>query len=63
MSSGLVYGMELVGKEAVTKSKQIIGDPDPTKAEPSSIRALYGTDTVRNCIHVASSKEHALKVN
>ncbi|KPJ08719.1 Nucleoside diphosphate kinase 7 [Papilio machaon] len=61
LSGQLVYGMELVGKEAVSHCIKILGDRDPLKAEPGTIRALYGTDSVRNCVHAASNPEGALQ--
>ncbi|KPI94956.1 Nucleoside diphosphate kinase 7 [Papilio xuthus] len=61
LSGQLVYGMELVGKEAVSNCIKMLGDRDPLKAEPGTIRALYGIDSVRNCVHAASSPEGALQ--
>lgn len=58
-----VYGVELVGKDSVSACLKILGDKDPLKAEPGTVRALYGTDPVRNCAHVSSSPEAALEVN
>ncbi|CAG4978348.1 unnamed protein product [Parnassius apollo] len=62
LNGQLVFGMELVGKDAVSNCLKIIGDPDPVKAEPGTIRALYGTDLVRNCVHTSSNPEAALQV-
>lgn len=59
----LVCGVELVGKNAVEVCKQTIGDKDPLKAAPGTIRALYGTDTVRNCVHTSASEEEAQYVS
>ncbi|CAH4031241.1 nucleoside diphosphate kinase 7 isoform X1 [Pieris brassicae] len=61
LTGDLVYGMELVGKDAVALSKQIIGDKDPMKAKPGTIRALYGTDPVKNCVDVSSDAETAIQ--
>ncbi|XP_075975151.1 nucleoside diphosphate kinase homolog 7-like [Anticarsia gemmatalis] len=55
-----VYGLELVGRDAVESAIKIVGDKDPLKAEPDTIRALYGLDAVRNCVHVSSNVEDAL---
>ncbi|XP_050342282.1 nucleoside diphosphate kinase 7 [Nymphalis io] len=56
-----VYGLELVGKDSVSACIKVLGNQDPLKAEPGTIRALYGTDPVRNCAHVSSSPEDALE--
>ncbi|XP_045486062.1 nucleoside diphosphate kinase 7 isoform X2 [Pieris rapae] len=61
LSGDFVYGMELVGKDAVALSKQIIGDKDPMKAKPGTIRALYGTDPVKNCVDVSNDAETAIQ--
>ncbi|XP_039757253.1 nucleoside diphosphate kinase 7 [Pararge aegeria] len=56
-----VYCLELVGRESVTACIKILGHRDPLKAEPGSIRALYGTDAVRNCAHVSPTPEAAVE--
>ncbi|XP_046966392.1 nucleoside diphosphate kinase 7 isoform X2 [Vanessa cardui] len=61
LSGQQVYGLELVGKDSVSACMKVLGDKDPLKAEPGTIRALYGTDPVRNCAHVSSSAEEALE--
>lgn len=63
LSNQLVYGMELVGKDAVARCKQALGDNDPLKAAPGTIRALYGTDAVRNCAHTSATTEEAYIVS
>ncbi|KAJ8736242.1 hypothetical protein PYW08_006898 [Mythimna loreyi] len=59
LTNQLVFGAEFVGKDAVSVAKEIIGDKDPHKAAPGTIRALYGVDPVRNCIHASSTIEDA----
>ncbi|XP_023934059.2 nucleoside diphosphate kinase 7 isoform X2 [Bicyclus anynana] len=56
-----VFCMELVGSESVTACVKILGHKDPLKAEPGTIRALYGTDPVRNCAHVSPSTDAAVE--
>lgn len=63
LTGQLVYGIELVGKDTVLKCKKLLGDKDPSKADPGTIRALYGTDPVRNCVHVSGDLTEALEVN
>lgn len=62
LSGQLVYGMELVGKNAVALAKEILGDKDPIKAKPGTIRALYGTDPVKNCVDVSTDAKTAIQV-
>ncbi|CAG4954688.1 unnamed protein product [Colias eurytheme] len=61
LSGNQVYGMELVGKDAVAVAMKVLGDKDPSKAEPGTIRALYGSDPVRNCVHVSSDPDGAIQ--
>lgn len=63
LTGQLVYGIELVGKDAVSVCVKSLGDRDPTKAAPGTIRALYGTDSVRNCVHASSTPDNAIQVN
>lgn len=46
----------------MAQSHKILGNRDPLKAEPGTIRALYGSDAVRNCMHVSTDEEGALQV-
>ncbi|XP_028178211.1 nucleoside diphosphate kinase 7 [Ostrinia nubilalis] len=61
LTGQLVYGLELVGKDAVSVCIKTLGDSDPLKAEPETIRALYGTDPVRNCVHAAANPDDAMQ--
>ncbi|PZC75173.1 nucleoside diphosphate kinase 7 [Helicoverpa armigera] len=60
LTNQLVYGMELVGREAVTACLELLGDKDPLKAAPGTIRALYGVDPVRNCVHASTNAQDAI---
>ncbi|CAB3240852.1 unnamed protein product [Arctia plantaginis] len=63
LTGQFVYGMELVGKDIIETLKNVIGDRDPAKAEPGTIRALYGIDNIKNCIHTSASEEEGLHDN
>ncbi len=64
MTSDLIVGMEIVGKDAVTAWRKLIG---PTNSEvarreaPNSIRALYGTDGSKNAVHGSDSNSSAAR--
>lgn len=62
LNGQLICGLEIVGKDSLEVCKRIIGDKDPLKAEQGTIRALYGTDSVRNCVDAASTPEMAIEV-
>lgn len=64
MSSDYIVALELVGREAVTTWRSIIG---PTNSEtarkesPKSIRAMFGTDGRKNAVHGSDSNESAAR--
>ena len=57
--SGPVFVMALSGKEAVAKTRKIIGHTDPAKADPGTIRALFGESVEKNSIHGSDSPQSA----
>lgn len=65
MTSGSVMKMIVLGEDAVSKVRQLIGPTNVTKAQeeaPYSIRAKYGNPDFgpANAIHASDSKETAL---
>jgi nucleoside-diphosphate kinase len=68
MSSDVVTGMELVKENAISSFRDVMGDPvsveEARKVAPHSIRARFGTDSMRNAIHgVASASEYSNEQN
>lgn len=54
MSSDVVTGMELVADNAIQKFRDVMGPTNSQEAkqtEPDTLRALYGSDGMRNGIH------------
>ena len=54
MQSDVVTGMELVQEDGVNKFRSLIGptnSQDAKKEAPYSLRAMFGTDAMRNGIH------------
>lgn len=54
------------GKDAVKKVREFVGETNPEKAKPSTIRGKYGRvikekDLFENVVHVSDSKESAEK--
>ncbi len=47
------------GEDAISTARKIVGETDPKKAEPGTIRADFGIDIQRNAIHAADSPEKA----
>ncbi len=62
MSSDLSVGMELVKKDAIKEYRSFIGPTNSNTAreqQPGSIRAIFGTDGSKNCVHGADSNNSA----
>jgi nucleoside-diphosphate kinase len=59
MTSGPVFVMILRHKNAVEEFRKLIGSTDPNKAEPGTIRKLYGVSVQMNAIHGSDSDENA----
>jgi nucleoside-diphosphate kinase len=59
MTSGPVIPVALERADAVARLRQVMGATDVAKAEPGTIRALYGTSIERNAIHGSDSPENA----
>eukprot|EP00249_Psilotum_nudum_P013336 c24277_g1_i1 orf=312-854(-) len=64
MTSGPIVVMVLEKERAVEDWRSLIGPTDPIKAkreQPHSIRAMYGLDTQKNCVHGSDSLESAAR--
>ena len=61
MTEGPVVVAALERADAVSHLRRVMGATDSKKAEPGTIRNLYGTDIERNAIHGSDSPENAAK--
>lgn len=61
MTEGPVVAAALEREGAVVHLRNTMGATDSKKAEPGSLRNLYGTDIERNAIHGSDSPENAAK--
>ncbi len=59
MTSGAVVVAVLERDDAVAELRRIVGATNPQKAEPGTIRAMFGTDVTMNAIHASDSDENA----
>ena len=57
ISSGPVVALILSGENAVLRTRKIIGNTDPSKADRNTIRNIYGTSITKNAIHGSDSIE------
>lgn len=60
LCSDVTVGIEIIGENTIERMKLIAGPESPTLARESqdenermSIRAVFGTDTMKNAIHVS----------
>jgi nucleoside-diphosphate kinase len=60
-----VLALVYQGEDAITKIRDIVGETDPEKANPVSIRGAYGRITTsgifENVVHASSNREDAEK--
>ena len=56
---GPVMALEVQGEDVVAVMRSIMGDKDPLKAIPGTIRGDYPNTVTRNLIHGSDSLEHA----
>lgn len=61
MTEGPVVVAALEREDAVAHLRRTMGATDSKKAEPGTLRNLYGTDIERNAIHGSDSSENAAK--
>lgn len=59
MTSGPVVVSVLEGDAAIATNRRVMGATDPAKAEPGTIRKLYGTNIERNAVHGSDGTETA----
>ncbi len=59
MISGPILVMVLEGEDAIARNRQIMGETDPTKAKPGTVRADFATSIERNAVHGSDSLETA----
>ncbi|WP_395462898.1 nucleoside-diphosphate kinase [Wolbachia endosymbiont of Cantharis cryptica] len=61
MTSGPVIVQVLIGENAVSKYRQIMGATDPKQADKGTIRGDFANDISENRVHGSDSLENARK--
>ena len=59
MTSGPVFIQVLEGEDAINKNRELMGNTDPKKANPGTIRADYAHTIDANAVHGSDSEESA----
>lgn len=60
MSSGPIVAAILEKDNAITDYRELIGNTNPEKAAPGTIRALFAESMTANAVHGSDSDENAL---
>ena len=58
LSSGPIVVMILEGENAVSKTRQLMGATDPSKADEGTLRKMYGLSIEKNSVHGSDSAEN-----
>jgi nucleoside-diphosphate kinase len=61
ITSSPIVAIVFQGKNSVEIIRQTMGETDPAKAKPGTIRGDFGVDITHNLIHGSDSVESALK--
>ena len=59
ITSGPVFAMVVEGNNVVEVTRTLVGETNPSKVAPGTIRGDYGLDLGRNIIHGSDSNESA----
>lgn len=59
MSSGPVLIQVLSGENAIARNRELMGDTDPKKADPGTIRAEFAQSIEANSVHGSDSPQAA----
>ena len=59
LSSGPIVVRILEGDNAILKNRELMGATDPLKAEPGTLRKLYGISIDKNSVHGSDSSANA----
>ncbi len=59
MISGTTVAILLEKKNAVHDLRQLVGEAEPEKREPNTIRAIYAEGVTENAVHASDSPENS----
>jgi nucleoside-diphosphate kinase len=61
MTSGPVVAMEIEGEDVIARIRAFVGTTDPAKAQPGTVRYMFGISLQNNAVHASDSLESAKK--
>ena len=59
MTSGPVFIQVLEGEDSISKNRELMGNTDPSKADPGTIRADFALTIDANAVHGSDSEKSA----
>ena len=59
MTSGPVFIQVLEGEDSISKNRELMGNTDPSKADPGTIRADFAQTIDANAVHGSDSEKSA----
>ena len=59
MSSGPTMLLALAGEDAIVRAREIMGNTDPARADPGTIRADFADSMTENAVHGSDSPASA----
>ncbi|MBP2680781.1 MAG: nucleoside diphosphate kinase [Candidatus Krumholzibacteriota bacterium] len=61
MTSGPVVAMEVEGDDIIARIRAFVGATDPAKAQPGTVRYMFGISLQNNAVHASDAPESAKK--
>ncbi|HPM01194.1 MAG: nucleoside-diphosphate kinase [Candidatus Cloacimonetes bacterium] len=61
MTSGHTVAVILEKDNAIEELRLLVGNTDPVKANPGTIRHMYGESVTVNAVHASDSEENAIR--
>jgi len=61
MTSGPVVAMEIEGEDIIARIRAFVGATDPAKAQPGTVRYMFGISLQNNAVHASDAPESAKK--
>lgn len=59
ITSGKIVLLEIEGENAIKIMRNLVGDTDPTRALPGTIRGDFANSKTKNIVHASDSKDSA----
>lgn len=61
ITSGKIVLLEVEGENAIKIMRNLVGDTDPTRALPGTIRGDFANSKTKNIVHASDSRDSAIR--